>query len=728
MAEAPPAPAASPAVHPSLIAIRQLASSIVKTEKDRIRAEADAEYEREMELIKMHAADLTYKSTGVRVNEAKQAPQQSLIEQQQPAPRREGAELGKVSIRTVTGETETRHFGHGVFNRMLANHAKAQQGQQLLQTAAVATPMPAPAPAARNFRFRSWTSKAPADLAGFHVALAETGATVTASAEEQDRLERELNGLESVLLETSAAATTTSPVEADVPASEADADTESLDAELENAHGESFFELAHVDRSQKLGGGVGLSAHQSSHNSNNDNSNSNTESESEGEAMLEAKASALHVKRRESIENEIENAAYALAEQGKARGMRSQLAEVNRLRAYDAAAAGASGDLVSFAELGSSKAAVRDDGPKTGFVTPPSEPGWPFSEPAAREHRYDPPNVEQMPGPSGYGNLNGHESHAYDTLLHDRPPPSDRLQMGLSEPGAGGGAASLSENNAVMNAMMPQARMIATGPNANDVPVPYFPSQNPPPLAPMEKPAAPQTMMMQGTINQYMGPAMRPFSNQHEALQRTRIPVTAQMNPPIGQGYGVGPQQHPRLTNVGGSLEMRMMETRAGARHGARGKASSQGTLQLGAGYSLPDVPYAQGQGQPHMSFPTSMHFNQQAPVQATVYPVPAGQSQTPYPYQVTTGNLPTSENMRMPQQVPGFYGDMQLPHGSWAQVGHVDPSLQLPQFMSDTPYFPSQSVGPAYPPAAIEQPVNAAGGGARNYGGNMQFAPNFAG
>jgi len=84
----------------------------------------------------------------------------------------------------------------------------------------------------------------------------------------------------------------------------------------------------------------------------------------------------------------------------------------------------------------------------------------------------------------------------------------------------------------------------------------------------------------------------------------------------------------------------------------------------------------------------------------------------------------PDADLLRHPLQVPSFHGDAQLPHGAWAAVGHVDPSLQEVQYMSDTPYFPSQSVGPAFPPAAIQQPVNAAGGNTRGYGGAFPFAP----
>lgn len=785
-------------VHPSLIAIRELTRTVVQTEQERIRAEAEAEFQREMELIKQKAADLTYQRTGFKVGEKNNQQQQqqqshSMIEKASLPDR--GPELGKMQVRTVTGELEERHFGHGVFQRMHANKGKIQQTQQLLQTASTATPMPAPTPAvhatapnARSFRFRSWATKAPSDLAGFHVSLAESTATVTATAEEQARLERELAGLESVLLETSSSTSidsseatslesaATSAMTSSSATSSHQSDHDTLDAELENEHSDSFFELAHVGHSQKLGHGVGSEAHMNrkirnnyndyliDSNQYNEEKNDNRKSEhnlmeidshSLSETTLNTKkvtgivdASNLQKAERASIEQEIEDTAHSLAEMGKSKGMRKQINQIKRLNDYDKVKKERSQyeNGISLAEV---KATIKTTSsasttsttltennayePKTGFVTPPNEPGWPFSEPTAREHGYQPPNVNEMPGPSGYGNLNGYESHAYDTLLHNKPPESDRLQMGLSEPGSGGGAASLSPNNAVMNQMMSQARMIATGPNAYDVPVPYFPSQNPPPLAPMDKPAAPQTMMMQGTINQYMGPALRPFSNQHESLQSTRVPVTTQMNPPIGQGYGVSPSQHPRLTNVGGALEMRMLETSTKSRLRSKQSTSSslQGTLQVdagtkvGSGYSLPDMPGMQSQ--PIMHFPTSPHFNPNGPVPATIYPVPPGQSQTPYPYQVTSGHLPTSENLRMPQQVPGFYGDMQLPHASWAQVGHVDPSLQIPEYMSDTPYFPSESVGPAYPPAAIEQPVNAAGSGGRNYGGNLPFAPYIA-
>ncbi len=677
------------------------AQAVAEAKRQAILTAAEAEFEKEMELIKKQAADLTYVRTGKmpRFAEAKQDTKDQL-----KVELRNGPELGPRTVLSETGEVANVHYGHGVFNRMRVNQAKQQVQHHENARGSGPTPMPAPTYAAptptapqgavRNFRFRSWTPpassvRAPADLHGFHVSLIDASATVTASADEQARLEQELESLESTLLIEKSSSTSTT--------TESDAEHLDADASLDKESEESFFNVDNVPVPQA----VKDAAHEA------DNAaralvetSSEVDAESEADLDVEADAEAETEAEEENHLNEFAAAESVKSHRPAISKSSSSPSPVNAIPsstpAISTSASAAAPSALdpraapSFVEQSSTiKALGKAQGQaRARFPAAPENPGWPFAEPEARETLYDAPNVEVMPGPNGYGNLNGYESHPHDSLLEDNPPMSDRLQLGLHEANPNRG--------------------IATGPNAHDVPVPYFPSQNPPPLAPSEKPAPATTLMVQGTVNQYMMPSMRPFSNQHEVLQKTRIPVSAQMAPPIGQGFGVSSSIHPRLHNNNNMLEMRFAESKGKAGLGVGVGAGAK----VASGYVLPPV--------------SQLNPNSPTPVHQTY--IPAGMSQMPYPYQVNSGALPTSEFMRMPRQVPGFYGDSQLPHASWAQVGHVDPSLQQVQFMADTPYFPSQSVGPAFPPAAIAQPVNAAGGGGpRGYGGSMPFSPYLA-
>lgn len=721
------------------VSFSELVQQVVSSKREDILKAAEEELEREMALIKKHADDLTYQRTGKRPSaseEQKAANSASLMQVQL----RTGAELGERTVITDTGDVVKVHYGHNVFNRMKLNQAKAGQNQQPQQAAKPTTATAAAAPASRSvsfaetqaqrpsFRFRSWSvPKGPSpDLHGFHAApglswssFVDAQATVSATAEEQMRLEEEVNRLENtMLIETGAEAHHT--VKETVGTKN---EAEDQSDHLEHENEEAFFGVENESPVANV--------HQEIEHDVHALVEAEAEAEEEADADVDAEeslnlnAAAEPVTSSWIVEAQSKSSRNALPSKISSAGGAATASPNSKNNASPVNQKTSSRKPTS--KNGSSRIASTAPQPvtqPTSFIETqakasthpvPENPGWPFSQPEPREMSYAPPNVEELPTAGGYGNLNEYGSHPYDTLLHQAPPPSDRLWY---NPGLAVPSHSQVQEQALTSSVdgsMPPP--IATGPTAFQHPVPYFPSQNPPPLAPMDKPADVSATFLQGTANQYLRPAVRPISNQHELfanpppntmnLNSVRPTLSAGLNDQVAASTTAAGLDGIQAPTDDATLQF-IANGAAGSPIGPHGDQVAMSSQLHNNGMRLLEVD-ANSQARSESQVDSIGLLNPSYGVPVGVAASAAAPAPPVVPSQfVDNRPLATSEFLQLPRQVPYFYHDLQVPGGSWAPVGHVDPSLMPPEYVADTPYFPAQSVGPAYPPAAIESPVNA--------------------